>query len=105
MAFSDQKLLAEDPAFREKVEISMLKTALAIVGETPASPGNIAVDDKRHKLGNSVLVSREYWLAVFSYAAAAEGTLTTSSTDAQVETVVISVWDDIAGVTGAEAGA
>ncbi len=103
MAFSDLKLLADDLTFREKVEISMLKTALAIVGETPASPANLSLDVKRHDLGNAVLLSRTRWLDTFSYAAASEGSLTTSSTDAQVETVVISVWDDIAGVTGAEA--
>lgn len=105
MAFSDDLDLANNGKFRVKIRIAITKTANSVAGETPASPANTALDDKRHALSQNVYSDVEIWTDRFALACAAQGTLTTASTDADVEFTVASLWNDLAGVTGAEAGA
>jgi len=103
MSFDSDKGLAGNSIFRIKVEMAMIKAAGQIAGETPASPANIPKDDKRHDLTQNVYSNKEAWLDRFAHACAAKGTLSNASTDADVEFTVGEVWDDLAGVTGAEA--
>lgn len=105
MSFQTQYALRNDSAFQEKVKMAVLKSALAVVGETPADPANVAVDTKRHTLGLAALTEgADGSTSVrFINALAAVGTLSAASTDADVEFTVNAVWNDLAGVTGAEA--
>lgn len=100
--FAADKTLAEDVVFLGKVEVAMVKAALAISGETPTA--NPTVDLERHKLASNVIISRANLIGVFAFACVANGALTTSSTDADVEFTVNSVWNDVAGLSGLELG-
>ena len=105
MSFASQEKTLENPDFQVRVRQSMVKTALSVVGETPADPPNTALDDKRHALGVAILENISTHEMTFRRAVVAGGTITEASIDADVEFMVVSVFDDIAGVTGAEAGA
>lgn len=104
MAYSDDFTAANDGALRQKVWMAMHSAALAIVGETPSS--NNKRDEKRHQLGVSVLNADfsldQALLDRFMFAAVANGSLTTSSTDGAIDTRVAAIWNDLAGVTGSE---
>lgn len=100
--FAADKDLAEDVVFRGKVEVAIVKAALAISGE--ATTVNPTVDLERHKLASSVIISRASLIGVFAFACVANGALTASSTDADVEFTVNSVWNDVAGLSGLEVG-
>jgi len=101
--FKQRRELATDSQFLIKVRVAIVKSATAVVGEAPANPANTTKDDKRHALGEKVLAGPASLLPLFAEACAALGTLTTTSTDADVEFTVNSIWDGLAGVTGAEA--
>ena len=104
-SFKSRRELATNSQFLIKVRVAMVKVAADIVGESPANPTNTPKDDKRHALGELVLAQGgpAAFLATFAEACASLGTLTTASTDADVEFTVGAVWDDLAGVSGAEA--
>jgi hypothetical protein len=102
MGFQESYDLLSDSGFQIKVREAMVKSALAILGETPASPANTTLDDKRHALAEAVLVDIDMYAVRFREACASLGTLTTSSTDADVEFTVSAVWNDMAGVSGAD---
>ena len=104
-SFDSRRGLAADGEFLNKVRVAIVKVALDVMGETPDAGPNIPKDDKRHALGEKVLVpgGPASYLPLFAEACAALGTLSTASTDADVEFTVTSIWDDLAGVTGAEA--
>jgi hypothetical protein len=101
MAFSDQYTLANTATHRQKVQIAMCKVATMVVGEAPTA--SAAKDEKRHKLGVDILqdggVAR---LDAFVYACGGVGTLSGASTDNDIEFVVTSVFNDIAGVRGGD---
>ena len=104
-SFDSRRGLATDGGFLTKVRVAMVKVAVDIAGETPASPANTAKDDKRHALTTLVLAQGGpgAFVGIFAEVCAALGTLTTANTDADVEFTVASIWDDLAGVSGAEA--
>lgn len=85
--------------------MAILKVATDVAGETPADPVNIVKDDKRHTLAAAILNPGgvALWFQSFAEACASLGTLTASSLDADIEFTVASIWDDMAGITGAEA--
>jgi len=104
-SFDSRLGLSGDGNFRNKIKVAVLKVATDIVGEIPAAGPKIPKDDKRHALGVLILTPGAItsYTLLFAEACAALGTLTIASTDADVEFTVTSIWDDLAGVTGAEA--
>ncbi len=86
--------------FKARVESSVWKAALNIVGE--AATADPKIDQKRHDLGAKVLNRdvrvMEAFIRTVS-ANAADGVAdSTTITDATIDTSVSSVWNDIAGV-------
>lgn len=102
MSLKSDKELATNSSFLTQIEMAMLNAANNIAGETPASPANTSLDDKRHALTQNVYVGKDTWLVTFAHACAAMGTLSTASTDSDVQNSVNAIWNDLAGVTGAE---
>lgn len=106
MAALDLFNLAQNDDFQKKVRMYVLKSASSVVGEAATGLG-IAQQAKRHALGVAALIggkvgdvtlSPEQVFMRFSWAAAAFGTLTNESSDSDIEFVVVSLWDDLAGV-------
>lgn len=89
--------------FRNKVHAAMFVAALQIVGEASGTMSP-AMLTKRHNLGCAVLNGG--YLDSFAKALAGEiGEVADPATilDADIQSTISAVWDDIAGVTGAEA--
>ena len=96
--------------FRSRVQQAMVKVATDIQGEAPtASP---ATDNKRAALADNVLGTQvvgeppvgmsgsELWLDTFALAVTSNATITSASSDNDIEFQITAVWNDIAGVTG-----
>lgn len=98
MAFIDDYNLANNETFRSRVLIAMEKVATQIVGEA-ITPGDEVKHEKRHVLGVKVLTSPNAWVMPFSYAVVSGGVLILASTDGDIEFTVVSVYDDLAGVS------
>ena|SRR3990167_10258012 len=97
MALTDLYTLAIDATFKQKVRMAMMSAALAIIGEDSTTGKTL---EKRQALGVSVLADGGATkLDAFSYAAAGYGTLTGTSTDSDIQFVVNSIWNDLAGIT------
>lgn len=97
MTLATQAVLAADSTFRSKVRVASMSAALAVVGETASSNG--IKDEKRYSLGVAVLVDGgAAKLDAFAWAAASYGTLDGTSSDNDIQFVVNSIWDDLAGV-------
>ncbi len=101
--FKQRRELATNSQFLVKVRVAIVKVATDIAGEIPTA--KTAKDDKRHALTLLVLAQGGpgAFVGIFAEACAARGTLTIASTDADVEFTVASIWDDLSGVSGAEA--
>lgn len=101
MALTDLFTLANDVTFRQKLRIAVCKTALNVAGETPSN--SFARDEKRNQLAVAILSDgAAAKLEAFAYAAASFGSLTAVSTDSDIEFVVSSIFNDLAGVSGRE---
>ncbi len=90
------------PEFTGRLEISLIKTALAVVGEAGSGTGH----DKRHALGVKVLNNPGKLSGVFLRAIAAldDGSVLADSAagDTALDSAVSSVFSDIAGVKSGE---
>lgn len=106
MEFRDRLTLSESLEFRTKIRVAILKVATDVAGEVPTAPVNIVKDEKRHVLATAILNPGgvALWFQPFAETCAALGTLTPSSTGPDVESIVTSIWNDMAGLTGAERG-
>lgn len=94
MAFLDQYNLAIDPTFQAKVKMAVIKTSIAICGE---SQGTMTRDTylKRHDLATSMLRGGD--INSFCFAVASSPSIDSSSTDDDIEYTVVGVFNDIAG--------
>lgn len=98
MALLDIYVLATDITFRNRVRSAVVKAAVAIVGENPGSKPALA--DKRHALGMKALSDGgSFVLDQFAWAVAAQA----PADDTAIENAVAAVWNDLSGVTFAEA--
>lgn len=100
MSLTEDKGLAGDSSFMQRIEMAMLLTATQVCGE-PVTAKAI-VDSKRHDLSVNVTADKDTWKVRFAHITAALGTLLISSTDQQIKDAVSAVWNDIAGVSGAD---
>lgn len=100
MAAIDNYNLSQDETFIKKCETLLLKSANAISGEQPL-PGGTYPEDvvvKRGILCSNIYRSPVEWGKIFARVCAAQGTLSTSSTDNDIEFTINSVFNDVAGI-------
>lgn len=104
MPLTDQAALATDATFRAKVRIATVQAALAVQGEAHTS--HATVDAKRAALACSILSDGcAAKLDAFAYACASNVAVTAASSDSDIQFTINSVFSDLAGVTGGDAGA
>jgi len=97
MPYSTDFTNANDEPLQQRVRVAMCATAALIVGE--AWTGNGDKNAKRHALGVAVLVDGGLaQLERFMFAACAGAALTPASTDANIDSRLSAIWDDLAGV-------
>lgn len=97
MAYSTDDATVNDATFRAKVKMAMVNAARQIANE--ARTVRNTVDQKRNALAVGVLTNPPTYLDRFAHAAVEAGPLTTSSTDANIDTAIAAVWNALAGVT------
>lgn len=91
--------LAKHELFRDRVTVAMLKAAVAVAAE--AASGDARTDDLRGNLATNVLndplghTGRFAWAVVTNPSVADQGL---NTPDGDIEFVVASVWNHIAGV-------
>lgn len=104
MAYLEQAALAVDPEFRTRIQVTMLKVALDIVGE--ARPGEVngfyAYYNRRHELGVGILNNPTAYVDRFAWAAVTNTVINANSPDMDLEFVVVTIFDDMAGVNNDE---
>lgn len=99
-AASSEAVSLEQIAYEKQVMIAMAKVATQVQGE---AQGSLTLQQwqKRATLAVNVVTDLETWLSRFKLAVvASNASITSSSTDADVEFQVNAIWDDMAGVTG-----
>ncbi len=94
---ASQWTLSQTPSVQQLVRMSMIKNALIVVAEA-ADEAHPLKHTKRHDLAIRVLLDPDYYLMRFVYASVAQDTLTVSSTDAQINAAIASLYDLLAGV-------
>ncbi len=99
MSFTASFVLSQDATFRGRVQIAMAKTALAIGGEALGVLKPL-VWIKRQDFVKVVLSAPTEWTNQFALAVCTNDSITALSTDSDIEFMVSSTWDDLAGVTG-----
>jgi len=101
MAAIDNYELALDPDFRKKVRSLMLKSALAVSGESDTNKQDAFIR-KRANAANFTIYNQTNAMDILSHLVAAGGALTGVSTDNDIEFTINSVWDDYSGLTLAD---
>jgi len=94
MAFNNQMELAMAPSFVIRVQGAMVKSAIAVAAEDPATEGHVT----RVQWATQVLRDPQHYAARMAYGVAANPAITADSTDADIEFTVNSVWNAYAGV-------
>lgn len=104
MALIDVVTLSEFPPFKNRVKAAMIAAALNVVGEA-VTIGKEILATKRHGLGVEILNTPDGKLQSFCLAVASNGTIQAggiNAPDGDIEYVVSSVFNDIAGVKTSE---
>lgn len=97
--YLDRAALAKHEGFRDRVRIAMLITAVNVAAEAPS--GDQRKDDLRAALATNVLADPVAYTERFSWAAVTNPTVADgglNSPDGDLEFVMASLWDGIAGV-------
>lgn len=97
MAFIDNYNTAIDLDFRNRVRSAMLKVALAVGGEDETDKQLIYVT-KRANAANFTIYNQVKAVDILSHLICSLGTITTASSDNDIEWSLTSVWDDYSGV-------
>lgn len=100
---------AED--FRRRVQLAMVRVAKAVAGEIQGTfrgkhwlkRGVLAANILNTQIvDGQALVGSEIWLDPFANAVADNVSIVATSTDADIEFTIASVFDDLAGVVGSD---
>jgi hypothetical protein len=99
----------ENDDIKKRFTMAICKVAVTVqaeaLGATPMPSGTTLtqqqVHDRRSRLAYDVLHGPSSHATLFAFACVAQGTLTGSSTDAQIETAVTNIWNAFA-VDGAQ---
>jgi hypothetical protein len=94
MSFVEQVTLAEEPEFKRRVQGAMVKSAIFVSSEDPATAGHAT----RVQWATQVLRDPAHYAARMAFGVAANPAITADSTDADIEFTVNSVWNAYAGV-------
>ncbi len=94
MAFTDDYELANDEVFKQKVQMAMVKSGLAVVSEDPGT----AYHEKRATYANQVLKNPSGSAADMAYGVSSNVAITGASSDADIEFTVNANWNAYAGV-------
>lgn len=94
MAFLDQYTLANDAEFINRVEMAMVKSALAVCAESDTTPNHAA----RAQWGTQVLRDPNFYAGRVVYGVTSNPVITAQSSDSDIEFTVNSDWDAYAGV-------
>lgn len=89
--------LVQSDTFNLRTEMLLIKSCNAIVGEDTTTY-SLAIVNKRHSLAMNVYSDIAKYRMRFVRAIAAQGTLTESSSDNDIEFTINSVFNDLAGV-------
>lgn len=90
MSYTGQDTLARDVAFIPKVRQSIVRAAIAINGENPATLHHI----ERANLAFQVLRNPDSFAPMFAQGVTADDTITGASSDAAIDGRVSAIWDD-----------
>lgn len=99
MSFQEQVDLAESTSFVARVQMAMVKAALAVAAEDAATEHHAT----RSQWATQVLRDPAHYAARMAYGVAANGAVTTDSTDSDIEFTVNSIWNAYAGVVTSSA--
>jgi hypothetical protein len=95
MSYLDQISLATDPEFTNRVQQAAIKTAIAISSE--ASSGDAELDAARLNYATRVLHSPQNYARLMAYGVATADGISAASSDSQIESAVISLWNAYSG--------
>ena len=101
MSFRDNNDLAMTPAFVARVQGAMVKSAIAVSSEDPATAGHAT----RVQWATQVLRDPAHYAARMVFGVAANPAITVESDDGAIEFTINSIWNAYAGVVTAEASA
>ena len=94
--------LAADADFRLKVSVCLVKIALQISGEAPGTMTQSQLE-KRSQLAARIIAAPESIAAYAALTLTAPGTIESDTyTDGDLEYLVTSIFDDLAGVTSSD---
>ena len=94
MSFSEQVNLAMTPAFMQRVQGAIVKSAIAVSSEDPTTDAHTT----RVQWAAQVLRDPAHYAARMAFGVVANPAITAVSTDADIEFTVNSVWNAYAGV-------
>ena len=94
MSFAEQINLATTPAFVARVQAAMVKSAIAVSNEDPAT----AAHATRVQWATQVLRDPAHYAARTAFGVASNAAITSESPDDAIEFTVNSVWNAYAGV-------
>jgi hypothetical protein len=104
MAYIDLNALALDATFRNRLQPAICAAANNIAAE--AASAHNRVDEKRHYLATLVLADGgAAKLSAFAFSAVSVNPAWTTAappTDAQIDTAISSIWNNLAGVSAAD---
>lgn len=89
MSFIDQFQLAQDGEFIGRVTMAMQKSANAIYSEAPSTPGHT----QRAQFAVGVLAQPQTKGRQYSFSVASNPSITSESSDNDIEFTVNSMWD------------
>lgn len=99
-SFSDRVDLANGAEFQRRISFAITKSAIAVMGEDPAD--NAQRHMARVQLAEFVLKGPAVAARRFSLPVATDMDITAESTDAEIESSVLGLWDALAGVAATE---
>lgn len=99
MTFAEQAALAADETFQVRVRGAAVKSALAIMADTPTNtPEAIDTHRRRAALAREVLLDPSRLAASMAPGVASNAAITAESSDNDIEFTVNSIWSAYAGV-------
>jgi hypothetical protein len=85
--------------FRARVQMALVKTAILVAGEGKSDMTETTWE-KRGRHAAEVLRNPTAWIDQYALAVAANPAITAASADTDVEFTIVSVFSDLAGVSG-----
>lgn len=94
MAFRDQYDLARDPIFVQRVQVGIVKSAIAVQNEGNDTEGHVA----RASFAYQVLLNPENYARLIAQGVATNDVITEASSDSDIEFTINSMWNAYSNV-------